>query len=125
VVVHLHARKKLVIANFNRQSITFSKDTRMPHDFEEGEWNVFSSTNEVQLQRLLAALFEFTTECTGPQQKLVCDEPDTEEGVVRCNTASLTEEVEEHVAHILTKTFPHFTPSQRHAVLATLRETYA
>ena len=33
--------KRLVIASFTRQTITFSNDTRMPHDFEEGEWNVF------------------------------------------------------------------------------------
>ena len=36
--------KKLVIEARTSHTIYFSSNTRMPPDFDEGEWNVFSST---------------------------------------------------------------------------------
>ena len=113
-------KKSLVIKERQGRSIILSKDSCMPYEFNKGEWNIFAATNDVQLQRMLSALWKVTTACTNPVQKLICDEPDTEADVHACNTFLMAEKVKEHVEQILSARFAGFNSSQRHAVFASL-----
>ena len=64
-------KHNIVIESRSWNALYFKRSALLPPDYEKCEWNVFSSRKEVQSDRDLASLYEFTTMFKNPHEKLV------------------------------------------------------
>ena len=92
--------------------------SNLPENFAEGTWNIFPAANEIQLQRQLEAIFQFSAAPTNACQTLICAEPASSKEVARCNKVlAATDTKMNEVERIVFQKFPNLNGSQKQAIL--------